>query len=298
MLKIWNGVFCGALLGILSLFSQKESAFGTSIISVTASPEPSNSYAIFVSVFNYTNENGDGSFLFPATEPLFSVTNVCNGESIPFQVVITNQLLQIDVFDILPPTDALSEIFKLTWTNYTTNALVDFAPIFLEQPQSQSVFVGGNVTFTTQAIHSSGYQWQKNGTNLVEGRFIGVTNSALTISDAQPEDAGNYIVVANHPDDPASSTNAVLSVFKQLQFGMTKFSESNGYRLQISNQDHSPVDEDQISHFMIYTTTNLSLGVSNWDVASDEGILTNGIYQIIFQDDGSPSRFWEVGQQP
>jgi hypothetical protein len=187
----------------------------------------------------------------------------------------------------------------VTYPTYSTDLTIDFDPYFLVQPQGQSVFVGSNVIFTVQAIHTSGYQWQKDGTNLVEDcHFIGVTNATLTISNAQPEDSGDYTVIANHPDNPATSDDAILGVFKPIQLGLTKSPFDGSYQLQVGNQDSSPVDDNELSYFTIYTTTNLNLSLSNWDVESATGVLTNGIYQVAFPDDGSPIRFWQVGQQP
>jgi hypothetical protein len=292
-----KAVFLWMLLGIFFLVSQRQSALGVTIITQMVSPSPPNnynSYNVFVSIFVYTNQNGDGSDF---TGPLLSITS--GGESVPFQPIVTNGLLNLYLFSVSPPVDAFSGAFTLTWTNYTAGIVVSYPPIFLVKPQSKSVLVGSNVTFTAQAIHTSGYQWQKDGTNLVEdGHFAGVTNSTLTISNAQPIDSGDYVVIANHPINPTSAPDAYLSVFKPIQLGLTKSPLDGSYHLQAGNQDSSPVDDGEVSHFTIYTTTNLNLSLSDWDVESATGILTNGIYRVTFPDDGSPNRFWQVGQQP
>jgi hypothetical protein len=290
-----KAVFLWVLLGVFFLVSQRQSASGTTVITVIAEPEPSNSYNILVATLAYTSQNGDDGFYL--TSPLVSITN--GGANVPFQPITTNGLLNIYSFDVLPPANALSDIFTLTWTNFTTNVVVSYPPIFLVEPQSQSVLVGSNVTFTAQAIHTSGYQWQKNGTNLVEdGHFTCITNSMLTISNAQPEDAGDYIVIANHPTNPASAGDAYLSVFKPLQLGLTELPSDGSYQLMVGNQDSSPVDDNEVAHFIIDTTTNLNLSLSDWDVESATGMLTNGIYQVAIPNDGSPVKFWQVGQQP
>jgi hypothetical protein len=254
---------------------------------------------------------------------ILSITN--DSENVPFFTFalpgpatwsgIEYNPLGIYGFTTFAAPDVFSKTYTLTWTNYSiyvqtlsnyvtystysTDLKIDFDPYFIVQPQGQSVFVGSNVVFTVQAIHTSGYQWQKDGTNLVENcHFIGVTNATLTISNVQLEDAGDYTVIANHPDNPATSGDAILGVFKPIQLGLTKSPSDGSYQLQVGNQDSSLVGPNEVSHFTIYTTTNLSLSVSNWDVESAIGILTNGIYQVVFQNDGSPARFWQVGQQP
>ena len=289
-------VFLSMLLGALFLTSPLQSACGATIISTFASPQSSGSYNVFVATFVYTNQSGDdGPYL---NDPLVSITDgECN---IPFQL-ITNpgNLLQIYLFGVSPPVDALSGYIHADLDELYGGIVVSIHPIFLVEPQSQSVLVGSNVTFTAQAIHTSGYQWQKDGTNLVEnGHFAGVTNSTLTISNAQPEDAGDYIVIANHPTNPSSTFDAYLSVFKPIQLGLTKLPSDDSYQLMVGNQDSSPVDDNEVSHFIIDTTTNLNLSLSDWDVESATGLLTNGIYQVAIPNDGSPVKFWQIGQQP
>jgi len=289
-------VFLWMLFGVFLIISQQQKAIGTTVISVNASIQPPNNYTIVVFTFVYTNLNDDGLGLY-LTSPLASITNGEDG--VPFQTIVVSDSMKIYSFGISPPVDALSGNFTLTWVNFTTNIVIGFNPIFLVEPQSQSVLIGSNATFIAQAIHTSGYQWQKDGTNLVENsHFAGVTNSMLTISNAQSEDAGDYIVIANHPTNPTPTTGARLSVFKPIQIGLTKSPSDGSYQLQVGNQDSRPVDGNEATHFTIYTTTNLNLGLSDWDVEAVTGILTNGIYQTAFPDDGSPSRFWQVGQQP
>jgi hypothetical protein len=63
----------------------------------------------------------------------------------------------------------------------------------------------------------------------------------------------------------------------------------------------SPQPDDVLVGSILSITNdgeNLNLSFSDWDVASAASILTNGIYQVVFPDDGSPARFWQVGQQP
>jgi hypothetical protein len=290
-----KAIFLWMLLGVLFVVLQRQSAFGTTTITLTTSAQLPNNYNVSLLVSVYTNLSGDDGFYL--TSPLVSVTNgECN---VPFQPIQTNGLFKIYSFGVSPPVDALSGTFTLTWTNYTTNFSIAYLPIFPVEPQSQSVLVGGKVCLTAQAIHTTGYQWQRGGTNLVEnGHFAGVTNSMLTITNVQSEDAGDYIVIANHPTNSTSSFDAYLSVFKPIQLGLVKSTVDGGYQLLVNNQNGDPVDDDEVSHFVIYTTADLSLPISNWDVASATGVLTNGIYEVVFSDDGSLTKFWEVGQQP
>jgi hypothetical protein len=83
------------------------------------------------------------------------------------------------------------------------------APNITVQPQSQTVLVGTNVTFTVSAtgfgvLH---YQWQFNSTNL-----LGATNSTLILTNVQLANGGNYQVVVTNSLGSATSSVAALTV--------------------------------------------------------------------------------------
>lgn len=296
---MWALLIC--LIGLTN-----QSATGGVIIEVIPQmfDSTATNYNVNIIAITYFDSEGEGSVL---SGPLLSITNA--GQSVPFfnfgtpSPFTNNGIVYSPIgfygFTAQIAPDVLSETYTLTWTNYSTDITVDFNPFFLFQPHGQSVFVGSNVVFNAQAFHTTGYQWQRDGTNLVEdGHFIGVTNSTLLISNARIEDAGDYTVIADHPDNPTSSFDAILGVFKPIQLGLMQSSSDGSFQLQIGNQDSSPVDDGEVSCFTIYSTTDLSLSVSNWDVESVTGVLTNGIYLMPIPDDGSPARFWRVGQQP
>ena len=61
------------------------------------------------------------------------------------------------------------------------------------------------------------YQWQRNGSDLMEtlGKFEGVNTAELTVLDAQNEDEGSYTcVVTNGIGDNVTSNEAFLTVGK------------------------------------------------------------------------------------
>lgn len=76
------------------------------------------------------------------------------------------------------------------------------------QPQSQTVPVGGSVTFTVGASGTQlTYQWRHNGAPLP-----GATHSSLTLHDVQMSQAGAYSVVVSNPSGSATSDDAILTV--------------------------------------------------------------------------------------
>ena len=94
----------------------------------------------------------------------------------------------------------------------TSNAVtlsLNTLPAITSQPQSQTVFVGSNVTFTVVATGSGlTYQWRKGGVNIGSA-----TGSSYTINNVAVSDAGNYDVVVSGTCSPSvTSSIAVLTV--------------------------------------------------------------------------------------
>lgn len=77
------------------------------------------------------------------------------------------------------------------------------------QPQSQTVIVGGAVTFSVTAAGSQPllYQWRFNGANI-----SGAKTTSYQMSNVQTNQAGNYTVVVSNQGGAATSSVAVLTV--------------------------------------------------------------------------------------
>jgi hypothetical protein len=76
------------------------------------------------------------------------------------------------------------------------------------QPSSQSVCLGGNVTFSVSATGAGlTYQWRKGGNNI-----SGATSSSYTIIGAVAGDAGNYDVVVTSSCGNTTSDIATLTI--------------------------------------------------------------------------------------
>jgi uncharacterized repeat protein (TIGR03803 family) len=74
-------------------------------------------------------------------------------------------------------------------------------PIIRVQPQNQTNNAGATVTFLVSAtsLIPLGYQWQKNGTNLVDGgNLSGSNTNALTITGISDSDAATYSVIVSN----------------------------------------------------------------------------------------------------
>jgi hypothetical protein len=88
-------------------------------------------------------------------------------------------------------------------------------PSIINAPASVTTNAGATVVFTVTAGGTAplGYQWLFNGTNLAEGsQYSGTMTPTLSLSNAQPAQAGSYSVVASNAQGTATSAVAVLTV--------------------------------------------------------------------------------------
>jgi hypothetical protein len=83
-------------------------------------------------------------------------------------------------------------------------------PVITEQPTNQVVVQGSNVTFSVMATGTAplSYQWWFSGTNLLAG----ATNSAMTLTNVQTTNAGNYYVIATNVAGSVTSSIVTLTV--------------------------------------------------------------------------------------
>lgn len=232
---------------------------------------------------------------------LISITN--ENETVPVDVFSQSSVMTIYTASVVVPADALSETYTFTWTNYTygtnyTESLTLGGAWIATWPQDQSVFVGDTATFSATAYHTSGYQWQKDGTNLVEdGHFIGVTNATLTITNVQLTDAGYYSLIANHPSQPASA-EATLSVYKPIILQLTNITNQGGAcELWVANQDGSPFEPSRIPNLQVLSATDLSPDTAIWNVETNAGSLSNGVLQFRFSNSVNRAKYWRVMEQ-
>jgi uncharacterized protein (DUF2141 family) len=95
-------------------------------------------------------------------------------------------------------------------TSATATVIVTGEPVITEQPQGGTFALGSNVTLTVQAggLPVPGYQWRKDGTDIV-----GAASATLILPNAGQFDAGNYTVVVSN--SAGSVTSAVATVVVQ-----------------------------------------------------------------------------------
>lgn len=130
-----------------------------------------------------------GTNVSGATTNPFSISNIQASNAGNYTVVVTNAFGSVT-----------SSVATLTLTT---------SPTISSNPQSQTVTVGGNATFTVVASGSAplGYQWRFNNADIG-----GATLDSYTRSNAQLIDAGNYTVVVTNSGGSVTSAVAVLTV--------------------------------------------------------------------------------------
>ena len=136
-------------------------------------------------------------------------------------------------------------------------------PAITNQPASRTVLAGSNVLFTVDASGSAplDYQWWFNTTNSVGG----ATNASLTVSNAQPADAGGYRVVVTNASGAATSSVAVLVVRVPPTFSDISFAADGG-SVVISGSGGTPN-----GIYYVLTSTNVAAPATQWTcVATNE----------------------------
>jgi len=108
-------------------------------------------------------------------------------------------------------TNALTPAQILThfYSAEVNSAPATSAPIIIAQPQTQSGFVGGSVTFSAAAVSSPAMtnQWYF-GSNILTNQ----TNSSLVLNNLQLTNAGNYHVIFGNANGSTNSVTVSLSV--------------------------------------------------------------------------------------
>lgn len=127
-----------------------------------------------------------------------------NGVALQLLSVTTNQAGPYRAIVTNAAGSATTDVATLI----VTQAVV-LAPVITQQPLSQTVTAGSNVSFSVLVSGTSPfiYQWRKNGNNIA-----GAAASSYSIAGAQAADAGTYTVVVTNSAGTATSTPATLTV--------------------------------------------------------------------------------------
>jgi len=138
----------------------------------------------------------DGGNVFGSSSRTLTLTNIGFTDAALYSVAVSN------VYGAVPSTNAPLEVM--------------FAPpSVISGPEAQTVLAGSTVTFGVEAGGDGplSFQWQMNGTNLVNGgNLSGSATPALTLTAVSATNAGMYSVLLSNALDVVSSPGAMLTV--------------------------------------------------------------------------------------
>jgi alpha-tubulin suppressor-like RCC1 family protein len=143
----------------------------------------------------------DGGGITGSTTPSLSIGNAQTNASGYYQLIASNAFGSV--------------------TSFVAVVTVLDAPAISQQPVSQIAIAGSNTAFTVTATGSQllSYAWYFNGTPLPDGsRITGSASPALSISNVQPSDAGNYFLVVTNPVGSVTSSVAQVTVWVPASF--------------------------------------------------------------------------------
>ena len=111
-------------------------------------------------------------------------------------------------------------------------------PVITTPPQSQTVAIGNDVTFSVAATGTPplGYQWRISGKNI-----SGATNASYTVVNAQTNSGGTYDVVVSNKAGSVPSVQAVLTIITNPRDGCLFF----------AGLDHCPVGGARINNIVL-----------------------------------------------
>jgi Immunoglobulin domain len=268
---------------------------GYAVISLIAVPVPnSTSYKVFV--YQELINGPSGLPVGPDTTLLSAISQ--NGTNEDFEILSSSDTRAVCLFTALTDPTSLSETYSFAGSGWTTNCTLALTPLFQTTPQAQADPAGTNVTLSAVVYHSTGYQWQLDGTNLVEsGHYSGVTNAVLTINNATRGDSGTYTVVASNPSSSVTGPSAFFFVYKPIVLSITPANYPAPMELVASNLDGTTFEPDRATNVFFFSSTDLSLSFTNWSLATNAPVVTNGVLQLDLSGD-APSQFWRTVENP
>src|SRR5208282_4395722 len=138
----------------------------------------------------------DGANLAGANARVLTLTNVDVPDAANYSVVVSNTYGSL--------TSAVARL-----------EVVLSPPYIVSGPEDQTALVGSTVTLSVEAGGDAelAFQWQENGTNLVDGGNIsGSATATLTLAAVTAADARTYSVIVSNAIGSVSSARAALTV--------------------------------------------------------------------------------------
>jgi hypothetical protein len=230
-----NAIYSGAQAATLNLIAPTAAQVGNYTCTITTSCAPTvTTTAVALTISSGINIT---------TQPV--ATAACLGSAASFSVVATGSSLTYQwqknsvnltnggtISGATTPTLSISSVVAGDATNYkciitsscgngTTTAVVlslTNAPTITTQPTAtQTICSGQSASFSVIATGATSYQWEKGGTNLVNGGNVsGATSSTLQLTNISATDAAVYTCVITGACAPAVTTNNATLVVNNI----------------------------------------------------------------------------------
>ncbi|HEY4415065.1 MAG TPA: GDSL-type esterase/lipase family protein [Verrucomicrobiae bacterium] len=174
-----------------------------------------------------------------------------------------------------PPSDHTTFIDNISILSI---ASIPGPTIISEPAPQQTLYVGQSAQFTVQTTGTAPlfYQWQieTNGIYISltnGGRFSGVTNATLIISNLRTGDSTNYLVSVANAGGTTNSTVATLTVSAKLPAGSPRAA------VTVINPSFEDGQQPGDAYTTGYGTINPQTGVPGWQFGSSGGDSYSGI---------------------
>jgi arabinogalactan endo-1,4-beta-galactosidase len=149
------------------------------------------------------------------------------------------------------------------------------APFILAQPANLTILAGNNAAFSAAVIGATplGYQWQQNGTNLVDGAGVsGADTTNLTLTGVTSNSATNYTLVATNAYGSVTSNVATLTVLNPTPVITGVAANPDGsFTLNFTGTRGNT--------YVLETTTNLSSN-DGWQPIATNTFDSSGVWQF------------------
>ena len=130
-----------------------------------------------------------------------------DGEDIPGATSATYTKQSVAPSDAGSYTCVVSGEGGTSVTSDAATVTVNALPVITQQPSSQTINEGGNISLSVTATGATGYQWKKDGSDIPSA-----TNATYSKSGALPADAGSYTCVVTGAGGSVTSNPATITV--------------------------------------------------------------------------------------
>ena len=144
-------------------------------------------------------------------------TNLVAGANLVGANARVLMLTNVDVPDAALYSVVVSNAYGAVTSAVARLEVIFSPPYIVAGPEDQTVLAGSSVTFSVEAGGDGplSFQWQENGTNLVDGgNLSGSRTATLILTAVTATNAGTYSVMVSNAIAAISSPGAVLACFR------------------------------------------------------------------------------------